>query len=226
MFIDESHVTIGQLGACTKATARARRIWSTTAFACPRHWTIVRSSSRNSKQVMRQTVFVSATPAEYERKTSGQIVEQVGAADGPRRPASRGAARLDAGGRPAQRDQPARGERERVLVTTLTKRMAEELTDYLAEHGVEGALPAFGGGDGRAGRNHPRPAPGRIRRARRHQLLREGLDLPEVSLVAILDADKEGFLRSERSLIQTIGRAGAPFERGWPFSTRTRSPIR
>jgi len=81
------------------------------------------------EQVMRQTVFVSATPADYERQNSGQIVEQVVRPTGLVDPAPRGAARLDAGGRPAQRDQPARGERGTGLVTTLTKRMAEELTD-------------------------------------------------------------------------------------------------
>jgi excinuclease ABC subunit B len=159
------------------------------------------------EQVMRQTVFVSATPAEYERKNSGQIVEQVV------RPTGLVDPRLEVRPASTQVDdllteinlRVASGER--VLVTTLTKRMAEELTDYLAEHGVKVRYLhsevetverveiirdlRLGEFDVLVGIN----------------LLREGLDLPEVSLVAILDADKEGFLRSERSLIQTIGRA-------------------
>jgi len=156
---------------------------------------------------MRQTVFVSATPAEYERQTSGQVVEQVVRPTGLVDPL------LEV--RPASTQvDDLLGEislrvarKERVLVTTLTKRMAEELTDYLAEHGVKVRYLhsevetverveiirdlRLGEFDVLVGIN----------------LLREGLDLPEVSLVAILDADKEGFLRSERSLIQTIGRA-------------------
>jgi excinuclease ABC subunit B len=159
------------------------------------------------ERVMRQTIFVSATPAEYERQKSGQIVEQVVRPTGlvdPQlsvRPASTQVDDLlsEIGLRVARK--------ERVLVTTLTKRMAEELTDYLAEHGVKVRYLhsevetverveiirdlRLGEFDVLVGIN----------------LLREGLDLPEVSLVAILDADKEGFLRSERSLIQTIGRA-------------------
>jgi excinuclease ABC subunit B len=156
---------------------------------------------------MRQCVFVSATPANYEREHAGQVVEQVVRPTGLVDPVIMV--------RPARsqvddllseiRDRVRAGDR--VLVTTLTKRMSEDLTDYLGEHGVrvrylhsdietverveilrDLRLGAF---DVLVGIN----------------LLREGLDLPEVSLVAILDADKEGFLRSERSLIQTIGRA-------------------
>jgi excinuclease ABC subunit B len=152
-------------------------------------------------------VFVSATPAEYERQKSAQVVEQVVRPTGlvdPQvvvRPASTQVDDLLS-------EISARVKTsERVLVTTLTKRMAEELTDYLAEHGVKVRYLhsevdtverveiirdlRLGEFDVLVGIN----------------LLREGLDLPEVSLVAILDADKEGFLRSERSLIQTIGRA-------------------
>jgi excinuclease ABC subunit B len=159
------------------------------------------------EKVALQTIFVSATPAEYERERSGQVVEQVVRPTGlvdPEievRPASTQVDDLlsEIGLRVARS--------ERVLVTTLTKRMAEELTDYLAEHGVKVRYLhsevetverveiirdlRLGEFDVLVGIN----------------LLREGLDLPEVSLVAILDADKEGFLRSERSLIQTIGRA-------------------
>jgi excinuclease ABC subunit B len=159
------------------------------------------------ERMMPQTIFVSATPAEYERVHQGQVVEQVVRPTGlvdPQvivRPASTQvddllseiSARVASG--------------ERVLVTTLTKRMAEDLTDYLSEHGVKVRYLhsdietverveiirdlRLGVFDVLVGIN----------------LLREGLDIPEVSLVAILDADKEGFLRSERSLIQTIGRA-------------------
>ncbi len=92
-------------------------------------------------------------------------------------------------------------------ITTLTKRMAEQLTDYLSDNGVKVRYLHIGRGHGGAGGNHPRPAPGAFDVLVGINLLREGLDIPEVSLVAILDADKEGFLRAERSLIQTIGRA-------------------
>jgi excinuclease ABC subunit B len=152
-------------------------------------------------------VFVSATPADYERQKSGQIVEQVVRPTGlvdPQvivRPASTQVDDL------LSEIHLRVKKQERVLVTTLTKRMAEELTEYLAEHGVKVRYLhsevetverveiirdlRLGEFDVLVGIN----------------LLREGLDLPEVSLVAILDADKEGFLRSERSLIQTMGRA-------------------
>jgi excinuclease ABC subunit B len=157
--------------------------------------------------VVRQTVFVSATPAEYERGKSAQVVEQVVRPTGlidPQvivRPASTQVDDL------LSEISLRTKKSERVLVTTLTKRMAEELTEYLAEHGVKVRYLhsevetverveiirdlRLGEFDVLVGIN----------------LLREGLDLPEVSLVAILDADKEGFLRSERSLIQTMGRA-------------------
>jgi excinuclease ABC subunit B len=157
--------------------------------------------------MMKQTFFCSATPAEYERTHSGQVVEQVVRPTGlvdpmlEVRPASTQVDDLlsEISLRVAQK--------ERVLVTTLTKKMAEDLTEYLAEHGIKVRYLhsevetverveiirdlRLGKFDVLVGIN----------------LLREGLDLPEVSLVAILDADKEGFLRSERSLIQTIGRA-------------------
>ncbi|MGH8725326.1 MAG: helicase-related protein, partial [Burkholderiales bacterium] len=159
------------------------------------------------EKVVRQTVFVSATPAQYEREKAGQVVEQVVRPTGlvdPQvivRPASTQVDDL------LSEIHLRAKKSERVLVTTLTKRMAEELTEYLAEHGVKVRYLhsevetverveiirdlRLGEFDVLVGIN----------------LLREGLDLPEVSLVAILDADKEGFLRSERSLIQTIGRA-------------------
>jgi excinuclease ABC subunit B len=156
---------------------------------------------------MRQAIFVSATPADYERQKSAQVVEQVVRPTGlvdPQvivRPASTQVDDL------LSEIHSKTKKSERVLVTTLTKRMAEELTEYLAEHGVKVRYLhsevdnierveiirdlRLGEFDVLIGIN----------------LLREGLDLPEVSLVAILDADKEGFLRSERSLIQTMGRA-------------------
>jgi excinuclease ABC subunit B len=157
--------------------------------------------------LMRRTIFVSATPAEYEREHQAQVVEQVVRPTGLVDPA------LEVRPAATQVDDLLSeindrvGRNERVLVTTLTKRMAEDLTDYLGEHGVKVRYLhsdidtverveiirdlRLGQFDVLVGIN----------------LLREGLDLPEVSLVAILDADKEGFLRSERSLIQTIGRA-------------------
>jgi excinuclease ABC subunit B len=157
--------------------------------------------------MMRQSVFVSATPADYELRRSAQVVEQVVRPTGLVDPAVEvrpAATQVD----DVMSEISLRvGREERVLVTTLTKRMAEDLTEYLAEHGVKVRYLhsdidtverveiirdlRLGKFDVLVGIN----------------LLREGLDLPEVSLVAILDADKEGFLRSERSLIQTIGRA-------------------
>ena len=207
MFIDESHVTIGQLGGMYKGDRSRKENLVDYGFRLPSALDNRPLKFEEFEQVMRQTVFVSATPAEYERETSGQIVEQVVRPTGLVDPL------LEVRAASTQVDdllteihlRVARGER--VLVTTLTKRMAEELTDYLAEHGVKVRYLhsevetverveiirdlRLGEFDVLVGIN----------------LLREGLDLPEVSLVAILDADKEGFLRSERSLIQTIGRA-------------------
>src|SRR5436853_3118060 len=207
MFIDESHVTVGQLGGMYRGDRSRKENLVDYGFRLPSALDNRPLKFEEFEQVMRQTVFVSATPAEYERKTSGQIVEQVVRPTGLVDPL------LEVRPASTQVDdllteinlRVARGER--VLVTTLTKRMAEELTDYLAEHGVKVRYLhsevetverveiirdlRLGDFDALVGTN----------------LLREGLDLPEVSLVAILDADKEGFLRSERSLIQTMGRA-------------------
>jgi excinuclease ABC subunit B len=159
------------------------------------------------EKVMRRTVFVSATPAEYERTHQAQVVEQVVRPTGlvdPQLEVRPAATQVD--DLLSEINERVK-QQERVLVTTLTKRMAEDLTEYLAEHGVKVRYLhsdidtverveiirdlRLGQFDTLVGIN----------------LLREGLDIPEVSLVAILDADKEGFLRSERSLIQTIGRA-------------------
>jgi len=207
MIIDESHVTIGQLGGMFKGDHSRKVNLVDYGFRLPSALDNRPLKFAEFEKVVRQTIFVSATPADYEAQKSAQVVEQVvrptGLTDPPVeiRPASTQVDDLlsEIGRRVARN--------ERVLVTTLTKRMAEELTEYFAEHGVKVRYLhsevetverveilrdlRLGEFDVLVGIN----------------LLREGLDLPEVSLVAILDADKEGFLRSERSLIQTIGRA-------------------
>jgi excinuclease ABC subunit B len=207
MIVDESHVTIGQLGGMFKGDHSRKWNLVEYGFRLPSALDNRPLKFEEFEAVVRQTVFVSATPADYEARRSAQVVEQVvrptGLIDPPVevRPASTQVDDLLSEiGLRAKRN-------ERVLVTTLTKRMAEELTEYLDEHGVKVRYLhsevetverveiirdlRLGEFDVLVGIN----------------LLREGLDLPEVSLVAILDADKEGFLRSERSLIQTIGRA-------------------
>jgi excinuclease ABC subunit B len=207
MIIDESHVTIPQLGGMYRGDRSRKENLVDYGFRLPSALDNRPLRFDEFERVMRRTVFVSATPAEYERTHQGQVVEQVV------RPTGLVDPRLEV--RPAAtqvddllseiNERAAAGER--VLVTTLTKRMAEDLTEYLAEHGVKVRYLhsdidtverveiirdlRLGQFDVLVGIN----------------LLREGLDIPEVSLVAILDADKEGFLRSERSLIQTIGRA-------------------
>ena len=207
MIIDESHVTVPQIGAMYKGDRARKENLVDYGFRLPSALDNRPLRFEEFEQVMRQCVFVSATPSEYEAAHQQQVVEQVVRPTGlidPEiivKPAdtqvddllSEAKLRVEAG--------------ERVLVTTLTKRMAEDLTDYLAEHGVKVRYLhsdidtverveiirdlRLGEFDVLVGIN----------------LLREGLDIPEVSLVAILDADKEGFLRSERSLIQTTGRA-------------------
>jgi excinuclease ABC subunit B len=208
MIIDESHVTVPQLGGMYKGDRSRKENLVEYGFRLPSALDNRPLRFDEFEKVVRQTVFVSATPADYEReKSAGAIVEQVVRPTGlvdPQvaiRPASTQVDDL------LSEIHVRTRKNERVLVTTLTKRMAEELTDYLAEHGVKVRYLhsevetverveiirdlRLGEFDVLVGIN----------------LLREGLDLPEVSLVAILDADKEGFLRSERSLIQTIGRA-------------------
>ena len=208
MIVDESHVTIPQLGGMYRGDRSRKENLVEYGFRLPSALDNRPLRFDEFEKVVRQTVFVSATPADYERQTSGDaIVEQVVRPTGlvdPQviiRPASTQVDDLLS-------EISIRVKKgERVLVTTLTKRMAEELTEYLAEHGVKVRYLhsevetverveiirdlRLGEFDVLVGIN----------------LLREGLDLPEVSLVAILDADKEGFLRSERSLIQTMGRA-------------------
>ena len=207
MIVDESHVTIPQLGGMYKGDRSRKENLVEYGFRLPSALDNRPLRFDEFEKVVRQTTFVSATPAEYERQKSAQIVEQVVRPTGlidPEvivRPASTQVDDL------LSEISLRVKSNERVLVTTLTKRMAEELTEYLSEHGVRVRYLhseietverveiirdlRLGEFDVLVGIN----------------LLREGLDLPEVSLVAILDADKEGFLRSERSLIQTIGRA-------------------
>src|SRR3569832_315927 len=206
MFLDESHQMIGQLGAMYNGD-RARKLTLVEyGFRLPSALDNRPLKFEEFEARMRQVIFVSATPAEYERTHAGQVVEQVV------RPTGLVAPEVEV--RPAthQVDDVLQEIRiraelnERVLITTLTKRMAEQLTDYLADNGVKVRYLhsdidtverveiirdlRLGQFDVLVGIN----------------LLREGLDIPKVSLVAILDADKEGFLRSETSLIQTIGR--------------------
>ena len=207
MFIDESHVSIGQVGGMYKGDRSRKENLVDYGFRLPSALDNRPLKFDEFERHMRQTVFVSATPADYENQHAGQVVEQLVRPTGlidPQiivRPATTQVD--DLLGEIGKRT----GVGERVLVTTLTKRMAEDLTDFFADNGIKVRYLhsdidtverveiirdlRLGEFDVLVGIN----------------LLREGLDIPEVSLVAILDADKEGFLRSERSLIQTIGRA-------------------
>jgi excinuclease ABC, B subunit len=207
MFIDESHVTMGQLGGMYLGDRSRKSTLVQFGFRLPSAMDNRPLKLEEFEQRMRQTVFVSATPGPYEAQHSDNIVEQVvrptGLVDPVVEVRPAGSQVDDLLGEVHK--TIARGER--ILVTTLTKRMAEDLTDYLIENGLKVRYLhsdidtverveiirdlRLGLFDVLVGIN----------------LLREGLDIPEVSLVAILDADKEGFLRSERSLIQTIGRA-------------------
>lgn len=207
MFLDESHVLIGQLGGMYNGDRARKTTLVEYGFRLPSALDNRPLKFEEFETKVRQAVFVSATPAAYEKEHAGQVVEQVVRPTGLVDP--------EVEVRPAthQVDDVLQEIRirveknERVLITTLTKRMAEQLTDYLTDNGVKVRYLhsdvdtverveilrdlRLGTFDVLVGIN----------------LLREGLDIPEVSLVAILDADKEGFLRSERSLIQTIGRA-------------------
>jgi len=207
MFLDESHQMIGQLNAMYNGDRARKTTLVEYGFRLPSALDNRPLKFGEFERRMRQVVFVSATPADYEKEHAGQVVEQVVRPTGLIDP--------EVEVRPAthqvddvlQEIRIRADKHERVLITTLTKRMAEQLTEYLTDNGVKVRylhsdvdtverveiirdlrLGAF---DVLVGIN----------------LLREGLDIPEVSLVAILDADKEGFLRAERSLIQTIGRA-------------------
>lgn len=207
LIIDESHVTVPQIGAMYKGDRARKENLVDYGFRLPSAMDNRPLKFDEFERVMRQCVFVSATPADYEKEHQQQVVEMIARPTGLMDPEiivkpadtqvddllSEIKKRVEIG--------------ERVLATTLTKRMSEDLTDYLSEHGVKTRYLhsdidtverveiirdlRLGEFDVLVGIN----------------LLREGLDIPEVSLVAVLDADKEGFLRSERSLIQTAGRA-------------------
>ena len=207
MFLDESHVLIGQFGGMYNGDRARKTTLVEYGFRLPSALDNRPLKFAEFEGKMRQAVFVSATPAAWEKEHTGQVVEQLVRPTGLVDP--------EVTVRPAttqvddvlQEIHERAGRHERVLITTLTKRMAEQLTEYLSDNGVKVRYLhsdidtverveilrdlRLGVFDVLVGIN----------------LLREGLDLPEVSLVAILDADKEGFLRSERSLIQTIGRA-------------------
>ncbi|MCG5493809.1 excinuclease ABC subunit UvrB [Ectothiorhodospira variabilis] len=207
LVIDESHVTVPQVGAMYKGDRSRKETLVQYGFRLPSAMDNRPLKFEEFEALAPQAIYVSATPGPYEQKMSGQVVEQVVRPTGLVDP--------EVEVRPAttQVDDVLSEIRlrveanERVLITTLTKRMAEDLTEYLGEHGIRVRYLhsdidtverveiirdlRLGEFDVLVGIN----------------LLREGLDMPEVSLVAVLDADKEGFLRSDRSLIQTIGRA-------------------
>ncbi|MBC7574291.1 MAG: excinuclease ABC subunit UvrB [Herminiimonas sp.] len=207
MFMDESHVLLGQLNGMYNGDRARKTNLVDYGFRLPSALDNRPLRFDEFEGKMRQTIFVSATPADYETKNAGQVVEQVVRPTGLVDPA------IEVRPASSQVDDLMNEitdrvkKNERVLVTTLTKRMSEQLTEFLSDNGIKVRYLhsdidtverveiirdlRLGTFDVLVGIN----------------LLREGLDLPEVSLVAILDADKEGFLRSERSLIQTIGRA-------------------
>ncbi len=207
LIIDESHVTIPQLGAMYKGDRSRKANLVDYGFRLPSALDNRPLQFQEFTDFALQTIYVSATPGPYELEHSGQVIEQVIRPTGLLDP------QIEVRPATTQVDDllseihQRTAQNERVLVTTLTKRLAEDLTEYLTEHGIKVRYLhsdidtverveiirdlRLGVFDVLVGIN----------------LLREGLDMPEVSLVAILDADKEGFLRSERSLIQTIGRA-------------------
>jgi len=207
MIIDESHVTVPQIGGMYKGDRARKTNLVDYGWRLPSALDNRPLKFEEFERIMRQTVFISATPADYEKNHQQQVVEMIarptGLIDPPITVKPADTQVDDLLGEIKLRVAVG----ERVLATTLTKRMAEDLTDYLSEHGVKVRYLhsdidtverveiirdlRLGEFDVLVGIN----------------LLREGLDIPEVSLVAVLDADKEGFLRSERSLIQTAGRA-------------------
>lgn len=212
LFIDESHVTVSQVGAMYKGDRSRKQNLVDFGFRLPSAMDNRPLKFEEFERLMPQTIYVSATPADYELNHSGEVIEQVVRPTGLIDPIVeiRPVATQVDDVLSEINKRSVKGER--VLVTTLTKRMSEDLTDYLQEHGAKVRYLhsdidtverveiirdlRLGKFDVLVGIN----------------LLREGLDIPEVSLVAILDADKEGFLRSERSLIQTIGRAARNVE--------------
>lgn len=212
MFLDESHVLIGQFGGMYNGDRARKTTLVEYGFRLPSALDNRPLKFEEFETKMRQAIFVSATPADWEKAHAGQVVEQLVRPTGlvdPEVEVRPAGSQVD----DVLQEIRIRVEKnERVLITTLTKRMAEQLTDYLTDNGVKVRYLhsdvdtverveilrdlRLGTFDVLVGIN----------------LLREGLDIPEVSLVAILDADKEGFLRSERSLIQTIGRAARNLE--------------
>ncbi len=207
LIIDESHVTIPQVGGMYKGDRSRKENLVDYGFRLPSALDNRPLRFDEFKQMMPQTVFVSATPAEYERTHSGQIVEQVVRPTGLTDPEIKicpASTQVD----DLMSEANIRTKRgERVLVTTLTKRMAENLTEYFSDHGMQVRYLHSDIGTVERVEIIRDLRLGKFNILVGINLLREGLDIPEVSLVAILDADKEGFLRSERSLIQTMGRA-------------------
>jgi excinuclease ABC subunit B len=207
MFLDESHQMIGQLNAMYSGDRSRKTTLVEYGFRLPSAMDNRPLKFEEFERRMRQVIFVSATPAVYEKQHAGQVVEQVVRPTGLVDPDVQVRPATDQVDDVLQEIRLRVEKHERVLITVLTKRMAEQLTDYLSDNGVKVRYLhsdvdtverveilrdlRLGTFDVLVGIN----------------LLREGLDIPEVSLVAILDADKEGFLRAERSLIQTIGRA-------------------
>ena len=207
MFLDESHQMIGQLNGMYAGDRARKETLVAYGFRLPSAMDNRPLKFEEFETRMRQVVFVSATPADYEKTHAGQVVEQLVRPTGLIDPVVEVRPATHQVDDVLQEIRIRVDKGERVLITTLTKRMAEQLTDYLSDNGVKVRYLhsdvdtverveiirdlRLGQFDVLVGIN----------------LLREGLDIPEVSLVAILDADKEGFLRAERSLIQTIGRA-------------------
>lgn len=207
MFLDESHVLIGQFGAMYNGDRSRKTTLVEYGFRLPSALDNRPLKFEEFESKMRQAVFVSATPGQWEKDHAGKVVEQLVRPTGLVDPEVEVRPAINQVDDVLQEIRIRVEKHERVLITTLTKRMAEQLTDYLSDNGVKVRYLhsdvdtverveilrdlRLGTFDVLVGIN----------------LLREGLDIPEVSLVAILDSDKEGFLRSERSLIQTIGRA-------------------
>ena len=207
VFIDESHVTIPQLGAMYHGDRSRKQNLVQFGFRLPSALDNRPLQFTEFENLLPQTIFISATPGDYEKQQSGQIVELVVRPTGlldPQIEVLPATTQVDdLLSQIKQRVQLS----ERVLVTTLTKRMAEDLAGYLADHGVRVRYLHSDIGTVERVEILRDLRLGKFDVLIGINLLREGLDLPEVSLVAILDADKEGFLRSERALIQTIGRA-------------------
>jgi excinuclease ABC subunit B len=212
MFLDESHVMIGQLGGMYNGDRARKTTLVEYGFRLPSALDNRPLKLEEFEKRMRQVVFVSATPADYEKTHASKVVEHLVRPTGLVDPLVEVRPAIHQVDDVLQEIRIRVEINERVLITTLTKRMAEQLTDYLTDNGVKVRYIhsdvdtverveilrdlRLGTFDVLVGIN----------------LLREGLDIPEVSLVAILDADKEGFLRAERSLIQTIGRAARHVE--------------